>query len=70
MNTPPPNDRSRSSVQVVRVFVSSPGDMAEERRVLNEVVERINGTQGRASGVRLELCKWEDDVVPQIGPRP
>ena len=70
MNTPPPNDRHTSSVQVIRIFVSSPGDVAEERRVLDEVVERINRTDGRALGVRLELWKWEDDMVPQIGPRP
>ena len=70
MNTPPPQDRRTSTVQLIRVFVSSPGDVAEERRLLDEVVDRINRTDGRAQGVRLELWKWEDDAVPRIGPRP
>ena len=59
-----------TAVRLIRVFVSSPSDVAEERRVLDEVVERINRTDVRAQDVRLELWKWEDDVVPQIGPRP
>ena len=33
MNTPLPNKRHTSSVHVIRVFVSSPGDVAEERRL-------------------------------------
>ena len=57
------------TVRVIRVFVSSPGDVAAERGVLDEVVQRINGTDGQARGVRLEVWKWEQDVVPQIGPR-
>jgi hypothetical protein len=36
---------------VIRVFVSSPGDVAAERGVLNEVVDRINLTDGLARGV-------------------
>lgn len=56
------------SVKVIRVFVSSPGDVADERAVLDEVTDRINRTQGREHGVRLEVWKWED-TVPQIGPK-
>jgi len=37
---------------------------------LEEVVGRINGTDGDARGVRLEVFKWETGVVPQIGPKP
>ena len=50
----------------MRVFVSSPGDMAEERAFLDEVIDRINRTQGREHGVRLEVWDWED-AVPRIG---
>ncbi len=58
------------TVRILRVFVSSPGDVAAERAVLDEVVESINRSDGRACGVRLELWKWEQDAVPQIGPQP
>ena len=56
------------AVRLIRVFVSSPSDVAEERAVLEEVVDRINRTQGQEHGVRLEIWKWED-AVPQIGPK-
>src|SRR5262245_52564789 len=56
------------SVRLIRVFVSSPGDVAEERGVLDEVVRLVNQTPGQGLGARLELVKWERDVVPQIGP--
>ena len=56
--------------RIIRVFVSSPGDVAEERKVLSEIVDSINRTDGQVGGFRLELFRWEDDVVPQIGPKP
>jgi len=58
------------TVRLIRIFVSSPGDVAKEREVLGEVIQRINETQGQTHGVRLELRSWERQVVPQIGPRP
>jgi hypothetical protein len=54
-------------VRIIRVFVSSPNDVADERQVLDEVVERVNETAERR-GVLLKLFKWEKDVVPRIGP--
>jgi hypothetical protein len=56
-------------VHILRIFVSSPSDVATERELLDEIVERINGTM-RSKRVRLELMKWERDVVPQIGKPP
>ena len=41
-------------VRVVRVFVSSPGDVKDARAVLDEVVRRINDTTGFDKRVRLE----------------
>jgi formylglycine-generating enzyme required for sulfatase activity len=58
------------TVRLIRIFVSSPGDVAEEREVLGEAIQRINDTQGQTHSVRLELWKWECQVVPQIGPPP
>ncbi len=39
---------ARESVTVLRVFVSSPGDVADERAVMDEVVATINDTDGQA----------------------
>ncbi len=56
-------------IKLVKVFVSSPGDVGAERKVLTEVVDRINRTAGDERQVRLELWRWEKDVAPQIGPQ-
>jgi len=58
------------TARIIHVFMSSPGDVKEERAVLDEVVDSINRTDGKGSGFRLELFRWEDDVAPQIGPKP
>jgi formylglycine-generating enzyme required for sulfatase activity len=57
-------------VRLIRVFVSSPGDVAREREVVDEVVAAINRTDGDAGGFRLETIRWEANMTPQIGPRP
>ena len=58
------------TVRLIRVFVSSPGDVEPECNVLGEVVDSINQTDGQGSQFRLELFRWEDGVTPQIGPTP
>ncbi len=57
-------------VRIIRVFVSSPGDVSQEREVLEEIVQTVNRDTGQSLGLRLELFRWEVDVVPQIGPKP
>ncbi|HEX2059688.1 MAG TPA: DUF4062 domain-containing protein, partial [Thermoanaerobaculia bacterium] len=54
----------------IRIFVSSPGDCEAERHVLDEVVARINESEGDRTGRHLRLFKWEDDVIPRIGMAP
>src|SRR5262245_34602448 len=61
---------SHDIVTLVKIFVSSPGDVARERQVLEEVVQRINATDGHSRGIHLELLKWEQRVIPQVGPSP
>ena len=53
-------------VRLLRVFVSSPGDVVTEREILDEVVERVNSTDGDVHSLRLELFRWEDNIVPQV----
>ena len=60
----------RPVIQELRIFVSSPGDCAQERAVLDEVVERINSRRLDRSGILLRTFAWEHDVVPRIGPPP
>jgi hypothetical protein len=42
--------------QVLRIFVSSPGDVPDERRRVDLVVERLNTEF--AERVRIETIRW------------
>lgn len=61
---------SPAYVRLIRVFVSSPGDVQAEREVLDHVVGAINRTDGERDAFRLELFKWERNTVPHVGPSP
>lgn len=58
------------ALRIIRVYVSSPDDVTSERTILEEVVSSINRTEGDRHRVRLELFRWERDIIPQIGPGP
>ena len=45
----------------IRIFISSPGDVAEERTLTRKVIERL---QGEYSGlVTLEPIYWEHELL-------
>lgn len=47
---------------VLTVFLASPGDLTEERRIVRCVVERINKVISRRVGWQVELLGWEDTI--------
>ena len=49
------------------VFVASPSDVSEERDRLDAIIQEINSTHARRTGVRLDLLRWERDASPEIG---
>jgi len=53
--------------KVFTVFVASPGDVTDERSVLEEVISEINMMWSRDLGIRLELVRWETHAIPGIG---
>lgn len=58
------------SETVLQVFVASPGDVTDEREVLESVVAELNRTWSKSLGVRLELLRWETTTRPGIGSDP
>lgn len=60
--------RTDATVRLVRVFVSAPPDVAQERAALDEIVASINRTEGDAHQVRLDLRTWDQDAKPLVGP--
>ena len=58
------------SETILRIFVASPKDVAEERASLEDVVRELNLTWSKNLGIRLELVKWETHAYPGIGTDP
>ncbi len=50
----------------LQVFVASPGDVGDERRILETVIREHNLMLSR-SDVHLDLIKWETHTYPAIG---
>lgn len=55
------------SVAHIDVFVASPGDVAEERKILHEAILEINQTWGREYSMFMELIRWETNTFPDFG---
>ncbi|HEX5703854.1 MAG TPA: DUF4062 domain-containing protein [Pyrinomonadaceae bacterium] len=55
---------------VLRVFVSSPSDVKEERTALQELIQELNNTWSKNLGVRLEWVGWETHTFPAAGSDP
>lgn len=61
------SDYMAKTQHVLQVFVASPSDVTEERRILEDVVNEFNLTWSNTQNVRLELVKWETHTHPGIG---
>ena len=48
--------------KLIRVFLASPGDLQDERRLANEAVEELNKGIAFHFGFRVELKGWEDTL--------
>jgi hypothetical protein len=55
---------------LLRLLISSPDDVADERAIIEEVIEEYNKTWGRSTGILLDPIDWEKDVVPGFGSDP
>jgi hypothetical protein len=56
-----------TDVTLLKVFIASPGDVAEERGMAESVVQELNRTLCKALCLRLELLRWETDTFPGLG---
>lgn len=48
--------------KIFHIFLASPGDLADERKLVKENVERINKIIGRTINWQIELLGWEDTL--------
>lgn len=70
---PPQVEKTKSAstlqIRIVRLLLSSPGDVAAERDRVANAVFRFNQQSVEESGLFIKLVRWED-MAPQIGPKP
>lgn len=53
--------------KIYRCFVASPSDTNQERDYCEEVFESINLTIGNQFNFRIEVLRWEKNVIPGFG---
>lgn len=51
----------------LQVLIACPSDVALEKQVAREVIEKFNKVTGQALGVRCEPKDWENNSYPSIG---
>ena len=56
-------------VRIVRLLLSSPGDVIGERHRFEHSVFRFNQNAVEQQGIFIKIIRWED-MAPQIGPSP
>ncbi|MEO8360948.1 MAG: DUF4062 domain-containing protein [Vicinamibacteria bacterium] len=54
------------SVNVLKLFIASPGDVKDERARVREVVLAVNRSMGRTLGIQVDVYGWED-IPPAAG---
>lgn len=54
-------------ITVLKIFLSSPSDLQEERALFDSIVNEVNLLLSKSHFVRLELMKWEKDSISDMG---
>ena len=54
--------KRRKKLEVKHVFIGSPGDVADERKIFREVIDRVNQTFAEWQDVQLKPLGWEDTL--------
>jgi hypothetical protein len=58
------------NAEIYRVFIASPSELVEERRVATEAINEWNSQHAAAESVVLLPVKWETHATPRAGVRP
>ena len=54
-------------VRLIKLFSCFPSDVSQEAKLLDTVTDRLNRTAGQDLGYRLEVLRWDRDVVAGVG---
>lgn len=64
----PKRTPDKREIRIIRLLLSSPGDVSEERDRVARAVFRFNQEAVEENGLFIKLVRWED-MAPQIGPK-
>lgn len=56
-------------LKVCKIFISCPSDVQKERKILIEVIDKLNRNEARLRNIFVEIQDWQD-VIPKVGQRP
>lgn len=56
------NQINQDYLNVLRVFIASPGDLNEERKVFRDAIDELNKIKCTQMGLHLEALGWEDTL--------
>ncbi len=54
------------SSHIIRIFLSSPGDVAQERNIATEIVSEVQNDAAFYPRIKLELVAWEQPNAPPL----
>ena len=52
------------TVEILKVVVASPADVAEERDLVERVADELNRHSAKDRGLGIEVARWETDSYP------
>jgi len=53
-------------MRTIKVFISCPGDVAEERKEVREVCQSLTKVFSKTQKTIIQPLDWENDVIPEI----
>jgi hypothetical protein len=56
-----------AKVDLIKVFLASPGDVSQERQIVKDVLDSVNRTIGIEKEIRFEVIGWDTDSYPSYG---
>lgn len=56
-----------TTITLLKVFIGSPSDVAEERNCAKKIIDELNITFGNHNNIKLELVAWETHTYPSVG---
>jgi len=57
-------------VTILKVFISSPNDLGDEKAAVMKVISELNRTLPNSTGKYIQPIVWESDVTPGFGDSP